>query len=1095
MSVQSQIDRIVENVANTYNVLSEVGAEMPQTRNSNNLPGTAASISAVLYGKEQQLSDEQKEQARSNIGITETIRVTVTMDSNGKYTADKTIAELIEALENGHELVCVAHIDNIPTQTQFLTYRVDDEQTVCLFSASFGEGATVIVMFLSAYGEETVDCIISEPPVQELDLQSLTIKIGDDSVTYNGKTVKTFKIDSLKNPHSLTINGVSYDGSEEVNLTLDKMLSGSTSDITPTQVVEALASGRNIALNHNDPNYGDVVFTGFTIYMSLNVVTASGLNEYNGESMRFSLVGNIASGEWHFIYNQIDTKMNSVKIYGAKGNGSTDDTTAFQNALAANRVVTVPGGTYKLSSTLVIRENCCLELSQDTILQFTQTSGNCIEMRGSAVLRGNHAVISAAFGMTGNVISMDTLQDGTNHASIPPYTRGCPQWKRQRFVYDVNIVMPNTSGFNRPLSDGKCSGTAIYMSATNLAPGTDNPNNADIAFMWGIIMSGIRIAGGFSYGIHAVNYDSPAESSGHYTDDAWNHDMRIEAVIEGCEIGVELENCNGARLNVTVQPNTSDPGGTKYAKQGVCLRDSRFVDMMRSRVWDWHIGRNDSEEYKHLALYGNCRGLLLDDFLVTEHPNTDIRDDIYTDTPANFDTMTILQEPGNKYFKSIDNTPYFNNGTTNRKLMLATDKFSAEQAEFIRPADGYYTYDPNFTNLVTSVGYTDGKFMGNSGSESSGDSTKTLTGYIPVNTGAKIIRIGGEGISFDSYGCTISFYDADKGLIGSYTYDKLNSGGGWGNTVEDDTVAVAWDTTSTTHGKNGVFMRVSAKGKGANLIITVDEPQDYTAIWHGKPKRLDESIHAVTDWNAKEGEVGYIKNKPTSIGGGGSYAPADWNAAEGEPGHILNRTHWSKYENVTLIDNETLLDDGMPLNFLLTEGVTYKIVFDGVEYTDTAISADMAGMSVVLLGNGGYVGAEDINPDAPYTFVSMEGMGTVHTCGGYVVTLSGVLETVHKLPEKYLPDIRPYYVDTIVADGQVFTAQMASELEKAYLDGRYIAARYPFADAGVTVIYPLCMVGDDFSVVVFANGDVGLRFAKNDLGGYDVSTVDTSPTS
>lgn len=68
MSVQSEIDRINENVANTYSTLEEAGATMPQNRNSNNLPGTASSISAVLYGKEQTLTPEQQEQARQNIG-------------------------------------------------------------------------------------------------------------------------------------------------------------------------------------------------------------------------------------------------------------------------------------------------------------------------------------------------------------------------------------------------------------------------------------------------------------------------------------------------------------------------------------------------------------------------------------------------------------------------------------------------------------------------------------------------------------------------------------------------------------------------------------------------------------------------------------------------------------------------------------------------------------------------------------------------------------------------------------------------------------------------------------------------------------------
>ena len=68
MSVQSEIDRINGNIADTYSVLSDMGAATPAEANSNNLAETAASISAVLYNKDQGLSDTQKEQARTNIG-------------------------------------------------------------------------------------------------------------------------------------------------------------------------------------------------------------------------------------------------------------------------------------------------------------------------------------------------------------------------------------------------------------------------------------------------------------------------------------------------------------------------------------------------------------------------------------------------------------------------------------------------------------------------------------------------------------------------------------------------------------------------------------------------------------------------------------------------------------------------------------------------------------------------------------------------------------------------------------------------------------------------------------------------------------------
>ena len=67
MSIQSEIERIQNNVDNTYSALSDLGATMPETRNSSNLSSTAASVAAVLYS-EQQLTDEQKAQARENIG-------------------------------------------------------------------------------------------------------------------------------------------------------------------------------------------------------------------------------------------------------------------------------------------------------------------------------------------------------------------------------------------------------------------------------------------------------------------------------------------------------------------------------------------------------------------------------------------------------------------------------------------------------------------------------------------------------------------------------------------------------------------------------------------------------------------------------------------------------------------------------------------------------------------------------------------------------------------------------------------------------------------------------------------------------------------
>ena len=63
--------------------------------------------------------------------------------------------------------------------------------------------------------------------------------------------------------------------------------------------------------------------------------------------------------------------------------------------------------------------------------------------------------------------------------------------------------------------------------------------------------------------------------------------------------------------------------------------------------------------------------------------------------------------------------------------------------------------------------------------------------------------------------------------------------------VEDDTVAAAFSTSANNVAPKGAaYFRITAKGKGENLVVTIDEKQDYTATWHGEPKRLDESLYA-----------------------------------------------------------------------------------------------------------------------------------------------------------------------------------------------------------------------------------------------------------
>ena len=69
MSIQSEMTRITNNVANAYAALATLGADIPSKQTSDNLLATIGTTKAVLY-TEQTLTEEQKAQVRENIGIT-----------------------------------------------------------------------------------------------------------------------------------------------------------------------------------------------------------------------------------------------------------------------------------------------------------------------------------------------------------------------------------------------------------------------------------------------------------------------------------------------------------------------------------------------------------------------------------------------------------------------------------------------------------------------------------------------------------------------------------------------------------------------------------------------------------------------------------------------------------------------------------------------------------------------------------------------------------------------------------------------------------------------------------------------------------------
>ena len=131
-------------------------------------------------------------------------------------------------------------------------------------------------------------------------------------------------------------------------------------------------------------------------------------------------------------------------------------------------------------------------------------------------------------------------------------------------------------------------------------------------------------------------------------------------------------------------------------------------------------------------------------------------------------------------------------------------------------------------NVYNGTGYKDGYRINSSGAEAALKGF-TATGFIPFTKG-QTIRIGGEGITFGEYGCVVMFYDLNKTTIidRGIGYDKVGNTA-YGTWITEETSVFCLDpnynypnTLTTEQG----YIRVSAKGSGANLIVTLDEKID-----------------------------------------------------------------------------------------------------------------------------------------------------------------------------------------------------------------------------------------------------------------------------
>jgi hypothetical protein len=157
----------------------------------------------------------------------------------------------------------------------------------------------------------------------------------------------------------------------------------------------------------------------------------------------------------------------SVKDFGAVGDGSTDDLTAFQNAAAAAKCVYVPSGTYKISGTVAITlqgstwfgdgvVSSIITSSSTTLPMFTIASGlTGVQLKDIAFDRSVTALNGAdgikVLGTVGQC-TLQTLRLIRQHRGLVlgPTDFSLVRNVRTEYCQSVGVYMTNTA------TDGAC---------------------------------------------------------------------------------------------------------------------------------------------------------------------------------------------------------------------------------------------------------------------------------------------------------------------------------------------------------------------------------------------------------------------------------------------------------------------------------------------------------------------------------------------------------------------------------------------------------------------------------------------------------------
>lgn len=178
----------------------------------------------------------------------------------------------------------------------------------------------------------------------------------------------------------------------------EEQLTGTTNDLTPTQVYDAVSAGIPVKVQYIDSTYGLLSFTAFNVAESLNVIVSQTIVYYNGAYILAELNGGKSDNKWGF----------TTTILAQKTDIPT--TLPNPNALTFTGAVT---GSYDGSNPLTVKipQGETGVVSASAPLTYNSSSK---ELSISAATADNAGTMSAA-----DKAKLDGVENGANAYSLP----------------------------------------------------------------------------------------------------------------------------------------------------------------------------------------------------------------------------------------------------------------------------------------------------------------------------------------------------------------------------------------------------------------------------------------------------------------------------------------------------------------------------------------------------------------------------------------------------------------------------------------------------------------------------------------------------